>query len=707
MSSKWRLIGLGVVIAAFARQPHTDACGPGFPTNMIIRRADALTTMWDGSFEEEARKLVAVSPADRAAFTAPAKKVAASPREELLYIAGAAHFHFGEWDEAAQDFEALLRLPARERAAKSVAAAYSLGRVRRELWQDQRAIAAFRQVRTLVRAGFVDDDGLAIASLGEEARTEWRLNGAIGGVHLYAEQAAFGDYLSLLMVAREPGLPRAELYRDNVGTKLLALYYYTRGGELSDEDRPKWKRELVRQATTEERGAAYMAAAMYIDGAWDQAATFASRCTHSPIATWVQAKLALRDGDRKKADALLRQVEHAAPAGNDGNGDVMYTIDDDPRARVRGELGLLALADGRFAEATDWFARGNHSVEAAYVAERALTFDELETVVQHSDPTRAAGPKVNENEDPAHVCNDDSIYEDGEPSSNHDYCWATRLLNIYARRAMREHHYEAALDAFGPDNEDAHELVTALERADAASGIERAQQLFAASKLMREHGMELAGTEAGPDWAIYEGDYSRPQLCLPQPAHGYVKYAPDDDDGWDEGEECVAPTRADTAFISPLEIARVRASAPEIDQRYSYRYVASSLAEKGAELVPPRSQAYTALLCWAAHYAHRDQSRVEELYAKAIRNGAADALSGEFAEECDEPDFAGARNFNDRQADRQVERMREAARARSVTWPKIRHAAWKRRRWALLPLSLFVGLVAMLALRRAFRRAAA
>lgn len=710
MSTKWRVIGIGLVVAALARQPQGDACGPGFPTNILVRRADALATMWNGSFEEEAVKFVRVSPADRAAFTAPAPdKVTVGAREQQLYSAGAAYFHFGEFAKAGEQFEALLRLPARARAARSVEAAYSLGRARRELGQYARAVAAFRQVRTLVRAGFVDPDRLAVASLGEEAWAEWRLHdNAVAPVHLYAEQAAFGDHLSLLVVAREAGEDtRAELYRDDIGTKLLALYYYTRSGEMSDEDRAVLKRELARQVTTEARGAAYLAAASYRDGAWEQAGKLARLCTHSPIATWVQAKLALRDGDRAKAEALLRTVEHAAPAGNDGNGDVMYTLDDDPRARVRGELGLLALADGRFAEATDWFARGDHSVEASYVAERALSFDELETLVQKTDVVRAAGPKLNENDDPTTVCNDDSIYDEGTPASNHPYCWATRLLKIYARRAIREHHYDAALDAFGPDNEDAHDLVAALTRADAASGIERAEQLFAAAKIMREHGIELAGTEVAPDWAIYDGGYSRTTLCLPTPAHGYTRYAnPDDDDFWyDEGEDCVAPSRADAALVSPLEVARVRASAPAIDERYSYRYVASSLAEQGAELVPPRSQAYTALLCWAAHYAHRDQTRVEELYAKAVRNGAADALEGDFAEECDQPDFAGARNFADRQIDRQAQRMREAARAKAWTWPRIRRAAYKRRRWLLIPLSLFVGLVAMIIARRIARNA--
>ncbi|HUS26945.1 MAG TPA: hypothetical protein VMZ53_00495 [Kofleriaceae bacterium] len=708
MSTKW-LLGLAVVVAALSRH-QVDACGPGFPTNMIVRRADALATMWDGSFTDEAKKLAAVSDADRAAFTAVPTKLDATKRELDLYRDAAAQFHAGDYTLAAKGFEALLRLPAAQRKATSVSAAYSLGRARAELYDADRAIAAFRHVRVLVRAGFVDGDGLARASLGEEARIERTQRGnMVAAVHRYAEQAALGDstgWTSLLFLMQVvTPKARAELYRDDVGTKLLALYYYTRTTWLSDEERPFWKKELLRNATTEARGAGYMAAAMYREGAWDTAATLASRCVHSPIATWVQAKLALRDGDRTKAEALLRVVERAGLVGNDGTGDQPYTLDGDPRSLVRADLALLALSDGRFVEAARWFARGNRTAEAAYVADRVLTFDELEAEVQRTESARVAGPKLAEADDPEWPCANEGIYADGTLLPDPSYCWSTRLQKLYARRAMREHRFQVALDAV--DNEQARALVSTLDRADTSSGIERAEQLFAASRILRAHGLELAGTETGPDWAMYDGQYARPLLCLPQRAHGYTRFAvPTDDDYGDDyqGEDCLAPSRDDAALVSPLEVSRVRASAPEIDERFSYRYTASRLAEQAAELVPPRSQAYAAALCWAARFAHRDQTRVEELYAKYNRNGAAGALTGLFAEDCDEPDFHAARDFDERQAERRMQRAVTEARSHAWTWPRIRRAAWRRRRWVLVPLAFLVALLALLVSRRRLPR---
>jgi hypothetical protein len=131
----------------------------------------------------------------------------------------------------------------------------------------------------------------------------------------------------------------------------------------------------------------------------------------------------------------------------------------------------------------------------------------------------------------------------------------------------------------------------------------------------------------------------------------------------------------------------VRASAPEIDQRFAYRYVASKLAEEAAGLLPPRSQAYATTLCWAAKYAKRDQARVEALFAMYRRNGAAGFSIGS---DCEEPDFARARNFDDEQAERRAEKI--AA-----------DAAWRRRGWLAYPLA---GLALFLLVRFVFARAA-
>lgn len=719
------VVGAGI---ALVPEQRVDACGPDFPTNMIIRRADALATMWDGSFDEGARTLVPIADTDREVFTRSPDYVVAMPREQALYSAAAAKFHANDYEGAARDFAALLRLPARERKRLSVAAAYSLGRAHLAKWDDAKAIAAFRQVRELVRAGFVDDQELARSSLGEEALATARRDSTekVGdyrsAIRLYARQAALGDptgVTSLLMIVRRTDpADRAVLYRDDVATSALALYFYTRQNELSDEERVAWKKELARAVTSSTRGAAYMAAASYRAGEWAAATTYAS-LSRAPIATWVKAKLALRAGDRATAEELLREVERAGLRGSATDSEIAsYTLDHDPSSLVRAELGLLALAGDRFTEAAEWFGKGERSVEAGYVVERAMSMDELLAAVQHTRAARATAPVPPDGIEAKDVCDFWSPTTD----AGRAYCRSKRLLDIYARRLLRAHRYDEALDAFGPDHPTKTEDVdddestendpdplqtytSEMKRAVATTGIERAEHLFLASRTLRLYGLEIAGTEVGPDWRIYDGGYAGETLCMPSPAHGYTKFAVPDEQGYyydteqDDEHHCLLPTKGDAALVSPLEAARVRASAPEIDQRFSYRYVASKLAEEAAGLVPPRSQAYAASLCWAARYARLDRARVDTLHSMYVRNGAA---GFEIGSNCEEPDFRRARNFETEQAERHAAKVATAQRAREWTWPRVRDAAWRRRGWLVYP---FAALLLFVLARFAFARA--
>ncbi len=149
-------------------------------------------------------------------------------------------------------------------------------------------------------------------------------------------------------------------------------------------------------------------------------------------------------------------------------------------------------------------------------------------------------------------------------------------------------------------------------------------------------------------------------------------------------------------LVSPLEATRVIASAPEIDQRFSYRYVASQLAEAAANLLPPRSHAYAETLCWAALFARRDRARVDALYARYIRNGA----EGFGGESCEEPDFHRARTFDDDQHLRAMRTVLRAERARAWTWARIRAAAWRHKSWIAIPL---VSLGLLLVVQRRYR----
>jgi hypothetical protein len=100
-------------------------------------------------------------------------------------------------------------------------------------------------------------------------------------------------------------------------------------------------------------------------------------------------------------------------------------------------------------------------------------------------------------------------------------------------------------------------------------------------------------------------------------------------------------------LIGPDEAARFAASAPKANIRFHYRVLATNHALAAADLLPQRSQAYAATLCWAARYAgdSSDQARVEAIYRRYITTGAYQAWASRFGRECPEPDFAAARTF--------------------------------------------------------------
>ena len=102
-----------------------------------------------------------------------------------------------------------------------------------------------------------------------------------------------------------------------------------------------------------------------------------------------------------------------------------------------------------------------------------------------------------------------------------------------------------------------------------------------------------------------------------------------------------------SALLGPDEAARFAASAPRANIRYHYRVVATDHALAAADLLPQRSQAYAATLCWAARYAgdSSDQARVEAIYRRYVATGAYQSWASRFGRVCPEPDFVAARTF--------------------------------------------------------------
>ncbi|MBB1595568.1 hypothetical protein [Achromobacter sp. UMC46] len=604
------------------------------------------------------------------------------------------------------------------------------------------ASAAYARVRRLAQDGAPDPLGLAVASYGQEARL--LLIGTHGScaaedflaatacpdtiparalkqaIRLYAEQAARGSrsgQSSLRLIADwalgTPSRAR-QLIDDPVAQRLLVAYALARVGDIVDgnpesafdmfatfdqtgqrgyADAGTGARNvtpnpalqalataLAKQDVSRIEDADRVAALAYRVGRYDLAQGLAGRLD-TPLAWWVRAKLAIRQGDMPAAAQAYARAASAFPtaAGLEAPG----------VARLKAEQGVLALSRGQYVEALDMLLHaslpdaGNGVQEegwplspywndAAYVAERVLTADELKAYVDQQVPASAVLPA------PAGFAQFDyqPFYD---WMVKHPIPDGDRLRTLLARRLMREGRIDQAL-AYFPQDDDARfatmayddgswrvtpsrshrhavEYTAALQQAGSAWGrTARAEAWFKAAQLARRNGLEIMGYEQDPDFAVYDGNYTYGAGRSPEPWRQGT-------DGSDPLPQDTPAQRADAALPGPLvtpdERLRFAASEAKPYARFHYRQVAADHTLESAALLPNRSQAFAAVLCQGARYIIDDSpERAQALYQRYIAQGAQVPFSATFGRECPPPDFQAAAWFHYTQAWKAWERLR-------------------------------------------------
>jgi hypothetical protein len=555
------------------------------------------------------------------------------------------------------------------------------------------AAKAFQLARTRAVDGGSDTQGLAVASFGEEARLHlyvgdhlcaWGAMDAVGndcGKHLaapdlkqaitlYAAQAGHGSknaVQSLAMLAStllDDDKRMAELIDSSVAQRLLVAYALARvddevtetpdGKAVKAKSNPRLE-ALV--AAIEQRGldqvpgADRLAALAYRLGRYDLALKLVDKAP-GPLSSWVRAKLALQKGDLAAAATAYAEAAKAFPKA------------DDPRASIEtgnmhlvvGEQGVLALARGEYVEAMGRLydaasavgGSGNvfyedeelsgtgYGNDAAYVAERVLTADELKSFIDARVPASPAPV-------PASAASAAEPYYGATPLGDN-------LRWLLARRLMRAGRYEDALPYFPASGDrrfgkldfraKAREFAKSVHEGDSAwSDIGKAQARFAAAKIERELGMELFGYEQDPDYNAERGDF--------------------------QGGSGHSAEDLKQALVTDGERQRFVASGAPLDRRFHYRYLAADRAATAADLLPARSQAFAAVLCHASGWmlegppdyndnfqGYGDPAptasperlrRAEALYQRYVKQGAHVSWASHFGRQCEEPDFDRAR----------------------------------------------------------------
>jgi len=528
------------------------------------------------------------------------------------YHRGAFAFRRGQehWVEARQAWEDLLKRPEQDRHYRTVWATFMIGKIALKLG-DPAAVEWFQRTRQLAGAGFADSLGMAADSYGWEGRSEWKQEHPAKAAPLFLTQLALGDKsaivsLKALIPDREPieGMlnygaePEERRKRDDqqkreqeekeisklkeaaqdpllrrlVTVHILATAAWPNiydGDNAAAKRCSRWLTVIKEANLGQVEDAEYLGWTAYNTGDYKNAAHWLELSKgDTPAAYWLRAKL------QRRAGKLFDAAQSMAKAWQTVRDPTSYTgwsaaptpVEDESggyperggwtfEQSASGDLGGLHLARGDFVQALDILLKGKLWEDAAYVAERALTTNELKAYVD-AQQSAASGDDL------------------------------AKLRYLLGRRLVREDRYaEAGRYLCPPYDKILEKYVKALH--DGADNklpkLDRARALFTAAWLARYDGMELMGTEGAPDGFAESGNFEIPDLAQQRQTGTYKEVR------WtDKGQE----EHTMPVILRPSKQERERLAQNKIipDVRFHYRIIAGAIAIKAAALLPNDSE---------------------------------------------------------------------------------------------------------------------
>ena len=580
------------------------------------------------------------------------------PAEFSLYARGAVAYHAKDLATAIELWNGVLSLPEKDRHFRSVWAEYMLGRAAMQI-DPRQAIAHFERARAYVDAGFADALDLYTESFMWQANVEIQLGDPVEAIQRYRtllekrhEEAGVSVRRTIMKCLDNKDLCNAlatdEFCRNLTTAVLVARSSRSPYSEAENDNALRNWLDALRAAGIQSPvlGADKLAWAAYRQADFD----IAKRCVeladpNLPYARWVQAKLLLREGNIEAAEEIYGNIATALRA--EETWQLTYAYAPYPRSMVNAELGVIQTARGKYAAALDTFLRGGRWQEAAHIAERVMTTDELETYLASFTEPEITGRSIR-----GYGETPDAILQPGDTLGDQD-SRAERELNTYeqflsyllARRYARNGEWVRALPLY-PESLRAHaqEIAQHLNakptidpphRTIAALGNlvsrtwggtqvkvrmrtvdeELAQHYYDAAELVRKYGMELLGTERAPDYRVYGGNFGSYGGTSEYPRLQRINF--------NVGEDYRALTlpKATTAALSPSsdEKQRIRASAPKPHLRFHYRYTAANLMWKCAALRPDNDLlSMKALYKGGSYIKDRDPQFADKFYKALV-----------------------------------------------------------------------------------------
>ncbi len=561
------------------------------------RTADELDLRAAMSGHPNAEAIVEAYLEARARYEPPPASV---PKEFDLYARGVLAMHRQEMDLARSIWDELLALPAEERHWRSTWASYMMLTTRDT---SEEAPEDLGRVRVHAAAGMADSLGLGAASLRREARVhEGDHNWAPALEACIQYRAAGGTWgcQDLDDLAR-----RALEDQPHAAARLplasAAVTAWLNSRKYSTEHVGRWL-EVVESVSTPVAGADRIAWAAYRAGAFTQAQRWADRAEpNEPMARWILAKLALRQGDLEGATNHLEAAIHELPGPDE-------LFDEGPTAHcshhhhspiraARIELGLVLVARDLYPEALTAFLQAGDWMDAAWVAERLLTTAELQIYVDNRFPgatttTREGG------------------LLDGEdlPLSE----TPAVLRHLLARRLAREGSWAEALPYYpGTTRPIAAQVAVDLRLGadEARTPEERGEALWNAAWHIKMDGWELVATEMEPDFRVLEGMYQGSDT---------VGIRASDELSTVEEEQL------GQRVLSPTSMERERAErhGPPLDRRYHFVWTAQELAWEAVNLMPPTNPHWDDAACIAGTWtAYRDKAAANRFRKLLVNKG--------------------------------------------------------------------------------------
>jgi tetratricopeptide (TPR) repeat protein len=494
----------------------------------------------------------------------------------------------------------------------------------------------FAQVRQLATNGFRDSLGLAASSYGWEGRAELNRTNYARAIEHYTEALGAHDPTATtsLRLTISEALEKDAGALITLATNKLAQRVVTahlisrfRGWGISGqfeavgsrptelkEKRPAelWLEALEAAEVNDAELADQIALAFYQAGRMEEAQRWIRRApARSLVAQWLQAKLFLRGGELDRAAKLLAKLAAVFPI-DPPEGELPNTLSQNVSFQDMGswwrpiedqlwsELGVLQLSRREYAEALDILLRHGFERDAAYVAERVLSLEELRAYVDRNFPTitpETDDRKTNESVSPS---------RDGRLESARQQ--SIFIRGLLGRRLMRSTLFEDAKPYFSEELQGKVDaFVSAWDTGHDTSNPqpERAAAFWQAANLIQTNGFELVGSITEPWWSCWGAFHHFEDSPLTRMTNSAVRFVPPSSD----------------------ELRRVARNAPDHRRRFSYHYIAADLAWKAAVLMPNNSDETAYLLHTAGSWIKvLDQYEADRFYKSLVRRCRKTAL---------------------------------------------------------------------------------